>query len=312
YGRAAALQPDNVEPRFGQAGAICIYMTVREDRMIIEVSDTGIGIPEQELNDIFHPFEQQDKQDARHFEGTGLGLSIVYKLVKLMGGSIHVTSDLWKGSCFTLNLPAVYAKETSRKTFAYKKEPVLDTELICLTEESYLNDRLKTAGKEYNIHFLPLSGTKTKKGTETNKTVLVLAHHPIRDTLVNGCIHIPLIPADRLQNNNKKPEYYFIREDLEADKTAAILFSIFQREHKSDSSPLLPYNSLSETGRQALLKAVNSCNFNDIEELLPHLGSCGEKGKKLAEQLKKGTADFDIPMVKKILEQIGNEISGGT
>lgn len=68
------------------------------------IKDTGIGISESDQKKIFGEFEQADGTHSRKFEGTGLGLSISQKIIKMMGGTIEVTSVVEKGSCFTYNL----------------------------------------------------------------------------------------------------------------------------------------------------------------------------------------------------------------
>jgi PAS domain S-box-containing protein len=69
------------------------------------VSDTGIGIPADHLEHIFDRFTQVDSGDNRKYGGTGLGLSICKQLVQLMQGTIQVTSEMGKGSTFTVTLP---------------------------------------------------------------------------------------------------------------------------------------------------------------------------------------------------------------
>lgn len=71
----------------------------------IEVRDTGIGIPENQLERIFERFTQSDEHTTRLYGGTGLGLSIVQQLLKAMGGSIILQSDEGKGSVFIVMLP---------------------------------------------------------------------------------------------------------------------------------------------------------------------------------------------------------------
>ena len=74
------------------------------ERIYFEVKDTGIGIPNERLDDIFKPFTQLGRVD-KTTEGTGLGLSITQKMVQLLRGTLTVTSDVGKGSTFRVELP---------------------------------------------------------------------------------------------------------------------------------------------------------------------------------------------------------------
>jgi two-component system phosphate regulon sensor histidine kinase PhoR len=75
-------------------------------RVEIAVSDTGIGIPSEDLVRIFERFYRVDKSRSRPTGGTGLGLPIVKEIVSRMGGTVHVESQLGRGSTFTIALPA--------------------------------------------------------------------------------------------------------------------------------------------------------------------------------------------------------------
>ncbi len=71
----------------------------------INVTDTGIGIPSEQINKIFNEFEQVDNSRNRQFEGTGLGLAISTKLIMLMGGKISAKSKQDHGSVFSISIP---------------------------------------------------------------------------------------------------------------------------------------------------------------------------------------------------------------
>jgi PAS domain S-box-containing protein len=76
-----------------------------DETLKISVIDTGIGIAPENMDRLFQPFVQLDSSLTRRYAGTGLGLSLVRRIVELHGGSITLTSEVDKGSCFTLNLP---------------------------------------------------------------------------------------------------------------------------------------------------------------------------------------------------------------
>jgi signal transduction histidine kinase/DNA-binding response OmpR family regulator len=71
----------------------------------IAVEDTGIGIKPEDSPRLFQPFSQLDSSLARHYEGTGLGLVMVMKMAQLHGGTVAVSSEPGRGSCFTVWLP---------------------------------------------------------------------------------------------------------------------------------------------------------------------------------------------------------------
>ena len=73
--------------------------------VILSVEDTGIGIPADDLDRIFERFYRVDAARSRALGGTGLGLSIVKHLIGVMNCDIRVTSQLGKGSRFTITLP---------------------------------------------------------------------------------------------------------------------------------------------------------------------------------------------------------------
>ncbi|MFQ5683496.1 MAG: GAF domain-containing protein [Candidatus Binatia bacterium] len=78
------------------------------DRIWFEVADTGQGIPETELTDIFEPFHQVAAPSSSRWQGVGLGLVIVKRLLDRLGGSIEVTSTVNEGSVFKVILPRVF------------------------------------------------------------------------------------------------------------------------------------------------------------------------------------------------------------
>ena len=105
--------------KFTQDGTITLTVT-RETRLlgeyiIFRVSDTGIGMSEDQLAKLFQRFQQADATTTRKFGGTGLGLSLAKTFADLLGGTISVESNPGRGSSFTLDLPTTYVAPQSEE-----------------------------------------------------------------------------------------------------------------------------------------------------------------------------------------------------
>jgi len=132
----------------------CIELEVRLGEISKEklnfsckVSDSGIGLSDEQQENIFSPFSQADNSTTRKYGGTGLGLTIVKQLCELMGGDIKISSTINKGSCFSFNL--IYRKpehdfaETSDKNEAIQ-EINLSFKKILLVEDNRINQIVAT------------------------------------------------------------------------------------------------------------------------------------------------------------------------
>jgi signal transduction histidine kinase len=94
--------------KFTQRGKI--VLTARQDgsTQYVDVSDTGVGISEGDLERIFEEFRQADASTTSEYGGTGLGLSISRNLARLLGGDLTASSVEGEGSMFTLSIPVNY------------------------------------------------------------------------------------------------------------------------------------------------------------------------------------------------------------
>lgn len=88
-----------------EGGTVRIDVEPKQTGIVISVSDTGIGISEDDLQRLAQPFEQIDSQHSRQHEGTGLGLALSKSLVELHGGKFAITSTLGEGTTVTFTLP---------------------------------------------------------------------------------------------------------------------------------------------------------------------------------------------------------------
>ncbi len=95
--------------KFTPSGAVAMRLDRVQDGddvwLVVEVSDTGIGMNEDTIARLFTPFRQGEESTSRRFGGSGLGLSICRRLVERMGGTIAVRSNCGEGSTFTIRLP---------------------------------------------------------------------------------------------------------------------------------------------------------------------------------------------------------------
>ncbi|MFP4483036.1 MAG: ATP-binding protein, partial [Thermovirgaceae bacterium] len=103
--------------KFTEEGWVTISAASEGEYLRIDVSDSGVGIPEDQLETIFDEFRQIDGSAARRYEGTGLGLAIARKSARLLGGKIAVRSKVGEGSTFTVTLPWRLETEDGKSHF---------------------------------------------------------------------------------------------------------------------------------------------------------------------------------------------------
>lgn len=138
--------------KFTFAGQITVALKETATHAKLTVQDTGVGIPQEELPNLFKRFHRIQNSRSRSYEGTGIGLALVKELVELHGGTIDVASVAGKGTTFTISIPKgtahldkerisaeKHAVSTAVRTEAYVNEAVLwtsgDAETELLTEE---------------------------------------------------------------------------------------------------------------------------------------------------------------------------------
>ena len=118
-----------------------------KSHFLIKVKDSGSGISQDELENIFNRFYQVDSSSTRTEEGTGIGLALTKELVELMDGNIHVNSKLGKGSEFTVQLPITRnAVKTNDVSLPFKPEIIeLDETITTLDEDTEGHSELPIA-----------------------------------------------------------------------------------------------------------------------------------------------------------------------
>jgi len=96
--------------KFTESGKVKVRVSAKADRVRISVSDTGIGLTEEQQANLFTPYAQADDSISRRYGGTGLGLAISRDLARLLGGDISVESRPGEGAVFTVEIQAPAAR----------------------------------------------------------------------------------------------------------------------------------------------------------------------------------------------------------
>ncbi len=137
--------------KFTDAGSIFVEVSVEGPALRTEISDTGVGIPEESRHRIFDKFSQADASTTRKFGGTGLGLAISKRLMELMGGQLDFRSVSGRGSTFFLTLPMAPvggspapapAAAAARKSRESRPEPIPPGMHVLLAEDNIINQKV--------------------------------------------------------------------------------------------------------------------------------------------------------------------------
>ncbi len=179
--------------KFTEKGEVVLRVAVEpgdngQSILHFEVSDTGIGIPQDKFETIFSVFEQVDNSSTRRFGGTGLGLAISSKLVERMGGRIWVESEVGKGSTFHFTLPITLSRVVHQAEHIVKRLPKGLRVLVVddnSTNRKVLQDTLKNWGLNCRVASDPLQAISILQTAHTSGApydlLLLDAHMPGRD-----------------------------------------------------------------------------------------------------------------------------------
>lgn len=100
--------------KYTPAGQVVMDVQGDDEHVVISISDSGIGIPAEDIPHLFQKFYRVDNSDTREIGGTGLGLYLCRRLIEAMGGRIWVESEYKKGSTFYVELPRISHEEANR------------------------------------------------------------------------------------------------------------------------------------------------------------------------------------------------------
>lgn len=159
-----------------KGGHIYISTGTKDNRFILKIKDTGIGIAEVDLPHIFDRFYQSDGSHSRLVEGTGIGLALARELAKLMEGTIEVKSTKGKGAIFEVTLPIRHISDVKDTT-----QEVAFLEMDINIEESISN-------KGSSFSFLTKREDKNDNSTKETPLVLIADDNEDVRTYIASCI----------------------------------------------------------------------------------------------------------------------------
>jgi len=158
--------------KFTEKGSVSINIDRNtESTIIISVTDTGIGIPEDKQMAIFEAFQQAEGGTSRKYGGTGLGLSISRELAKLLGSEIKLSSKLNEGSVFSLIIPIEIHEEQGQRSINTSDLSADETGRYRSKESGLFKPRLSNESKYLNY---PSINDDRDTITDDDKTVLII------------------------------------------------------------------------------------------------------------------------------------------
>ncbi len=145
--------------KYSDKGTVSLSLNQENDLYSIKVTDQGIGISPENLDNIFDEFRQVDGSYTRKVGGTGLGLSITKKLIEMLGGKITVTSTLNEGSCFTVTLPVNYNEHYKPLDDHLEIRPIKTGKRVVCIDDDFNVQRLYTQYlTEHNFEVIRFNG----------------------------------------------------------------------------------------------------------------------------------------------------------
>ena len=178
--------------KFSESGVITLEVDHSNDMLQFVVTDTGIGIPRDELDNIMKPFGRA--KHTQHIEGAGIGLSLSNKLVEMMGGSLNIQSKLGEGTTVTVSVPA----KESMVNMPNLNEPVTASQIVIAEDDTDIIPliRLYLEGDGHET-VVATSPDEVLKALEADQPSLILMDHNLKDE--NGIELTKQILADGYQ-----------------------------------------------------------------------------------------------------------------
>ena len=173
--------------KFTHQGQVTIRLELEGEHYSISVEDTGVGMSPEQQEVVFNAFDQADSSITRNYGGTGLGLSISHKLIDLMQGSIELTSEQNKGSCFRMRLPLNLSDSPVSHQPLLSEDITFTGQTVLLVEDNMVNQTIATHMLEkLNLNVeLCVNGREAVETTRSRRfdAILMDVQMPVMDGL---------------------------------------------------------------------------------------------------------------------------------
>lgn len=247
--------------KFTKEGAIILSVkqeVINPDKvnMIFSVTDTGIGMSSEQLENIFKAFQQADSSISRKYGGTGLGLNICYRFIEMMGSELRVFSEEGKGSTFNFSLVLPVSKKSSSFTVTPELPERIRQKQILIIDDSELFQIITTAyfkelgftvltvstmdeaaelmnKQEFDLVLIDsqlqgfntnniISNAKHKKNTETKMVILLpfLSAELIEEFKKQGTTNLLVKPVSKASVYNLIMDLYELKGEKTSDSSS--------------------------------------------------------------------------------------------
>jgi len=171
--------------KFTEEGKILVGARHEQGRVRIEVWDTGVGVSEDQVENVFEPFVQLTSSEFSANQGLGLGLAIVEGIARLLQAELEVRSWPGQGSCFSISLPIVDKEKLDQTQGSPKKTDQEVSTILCIDDDPTVLDAMEilVEGWGYNIIAADsLAAAQEKLAASEQKPCLLIVDYRLGDT----------------------------------------------------------------------------------------------------------------------------------
>jgi len=313
--------------KFTQEGSVEIMAKLEDEKIIISVIDTGIGIAKNKQKAVFKEFTQAHAGIEKKFGGTGLGLTIAKKMLRLLRGKITLDSEENQGSIFTITLPAIrsdvkksdHKVETQAVATDSEYDFLRDKRILIVDDDAMQLSLMKEIFSNYPVKVTTLvDASKVRNLLEYEHFDLVLSDiqmpnidgfelvRIIRNNNNKKVASIPVIALSGKRNLN--PEDFmskgftaFHPKPLKLEELLLLMKSIFEGQPMDVS---VQVDEARRNERLFDLSSLNKFTQNDPESLQLIVETFSASVAENCEALKIATAQMDVPKMAEIAHKM--------